>query len=203
MNRMEFDDLSIEQQLNYINKRLKEGLTITETCKQIGIGRSTMTDRAKKIGKKYNSKYNQYIKINNDDSTTNVIKPLKANKHRIYDNGETAVTKCEDNEVLNNNDISKTLVNNKQVLKNILDLSENHDKIIEVLKWFEDSDKGKTNVIEVHEGIKINLPDSANVDFRLTVRLNDTVWKQFSEFCKEHKEFNLPSHSSPILLGWR
>jgi hypothetical protein len=161
-----------------------------------------MTDRAKKIGKKYNSQYNQYLKvIQGDNSNTNVIKPLKISKHKIYDNGETAVTKCENDEALNN-DFSKTLVTDKQVVKNILDLSENHDKIIEVLKWFENGDKDKTNVIEIHEGIKIDLPDSENIDFRLTVRLNDVVWKQFSRFCVEHKEFNKKDLHSQALLDY-
>ena len=53
MNKEEFDKLNILEQIDYINKELSSGKSITNTCKEIGIGRSTISDRFKKAGYKY------------------------------------------------------------------------------------------------------------------------------------------------------
>ncbi|MEG2789275.1 MAG: hypothetical protein RR942_15790 [Romboutsia sp.] len=42
MNRIEFDNLKTTGQVEYINKKLNEGDTITNICKKIGIGRTTI-----------------------------------------------------------------------------------------------------------------------------------------------------------------
>lgn len=43
-----FNSIDIEEQVNYFNEKLKEGATIINICKEIGIGRSTISDRFKK-----------------------------------------------------------------------------------------------------------------------------------------------------------
>ncbi|WP_339102198.1 hypothetical protein WIS23_17765 (plasmid) [Clostridioides difficile] len=42
MYRYTFDNLPIEEQIKYINNKLLEGNTLTNTCKDIGIGRTSL-----------------------------------------------------------------------------------------------------------------------------------------------------------------
>ena len=157
MDRKQFDSLSIDKQIEYINEELKNSSSLTKICTEIGIDRSTIRKRAKKVGQEYDGCTNQYISDNSKTSVT--YDESKANT--INDICQTIVPK----------DIIKeeTLVTNKEVLKNLLNLSDKYDKIMEVVSWFE-SDVNKTNVIEVREGIKIDLPEEIDLGFRKTIR---------------------------------
>lgn len=182
MDRKEFDDLNIKEQIEYMNKELVNGCTVTKVCKSIGIGRSTVRDRFKKVGQVYDGSLNQYV---GDNSKTS----LSGNENKVI------VPK----DIIQDGD--KTIVTNKKVLKNLIGLSKSYDKIMEMIAWFE-SDKDKTNVIEVTEGIKIDLPEETDKEFRKTIRINDVVWEQFSEFCDKHKEFKQKDLHSQALLEY-
>lgn len=186
MNRITFDKLKIEEQINYINNALQNKITLTNICKNIGIARSTVRERALKNGYAYDDTLNQYI-CDND----------KTNESR--DNSKLNIIHNSANS--NNNDISKSFVSNKKLMKNLVDLSDNYEKIINVLNWFE-NDRNKTNVIEVVQGIKIELPEEKNKEFRKTIRINDVVWEQFSEFCTNHREFTQKDLLSQALLEY-
>ena len=45
MTKEDFNNLDIIEQINYINEKLVEGNTLTNICKSIGIGRSTIRYR--------------------------------------------------------------------------------------------------------------------------------------------------------------
>lgn len=88
MDRKEFDKMELLEQVQYFNNLLAEGKTIRDIAEGIGIARSTIRDRFKKIGYKYNKKNNIYtkntditkisnnnnIKINIDDDIKELIK---------------------------------------------------------------------------------------------------------------------------------
>ena len=63
MNKTEFNSLEVMEQIEYINKQLMKGDTLTNLSKNIGIGRSTISDRFKKVSYKYNKSINQYESI--------------------------------------------------------------------------------------------------------------------------------------------
>ena len=76
MNKETFNGLDISEQIDYINKNLKEGSTITNICKSIGVGRSTVRDRFEKAGYKYNNEikqYQSYIEIVDHESSNSVV----------------------------------------------------------------------------------------------------------------------------------
>ena len=197
MDRKEFDSLNIEEQVEYINKELYNGCTLTKVCSLIGIGRSTVRDRFKKVGQRYDGSINQYVR----DNSKTIITGDNSKTEISCDEDKTIVLQDKKQGIIKNRGSSNTLVTDKKVMNDLLELSSNHDKIMEVITWFE-SDKDKTNVIEVREGIKIDLPKETDMEFRKTVRINDTVWKQFSEFCKEHKEFKQKDLHSQALLDY-
>jgi len=50
MNKKEFNKLSIEIQLEYINNLLADGQNLKNICKVLGISKTNISDRFKKIG---------------------------------------------------------------------------------------------------------------------------------------------------------
>ena len=58
LDRKNFNMLSLEEQVNYFNKGLFEGKTISKICNEINISYNTIRDRFKR----HNFIYNKYIK---------------------------------------------------------------------------------------------------------------------------------------------
>lgn len=90
MDRKAFDKMELLEQVKYFNKQLAEGKTIRDIAEGIGIARSTVTDRFKKIGYKYNKELNIYtnsIYTKNTDITkiSNNNNNTKMNKMNIDD----------------------------------------------------------------------------------------------------------------------
>ena len=91
MDRKEFDNLDILEQVQYFNKQLTEGKTIRDIAEGISIARSTIRDRFKKIGYKYNKELNIYTK-------------------------NTDITKISNNTKMNIDDDIKKLIKHKDIL---------------------------------------------------------------------------------------
>ena len=55
-----------------------------------------------------------------------------------------------------------------------------------MINWFKSKDdKSNTNVIEIVQGIKIDLPE-ANIK-RTTIRINEKIWEDFNRFVEDNK----------------
>lgn len=61
MNRIEFDSLLIQEQINYINNEIQKGISLNSICNEIGIKSNTMSTRIKTAGFIKDSKLNQYV----------------------------------------------------------------------------------------------------------------------------------------------
>ena len=60
MNKKLFNSLTIIEQINYFNERLKHGLNITQICSEINISYNTIRDRFSKNFYSYNKLSNRY-----------------------------------------------------------------------------------------------------------------------------------------------
>lgn len=60
MNKKLFNSLTIIEQINYFNERLKHGLNITQICSEINISYNTIRDRFSKNFYVYNKLNNRY-----------------------------------------------------------------------------------------------------------------------------------------------
>lgn len=60
MNKKIFNSLTIIEQINYFNQKLKNGLNITQICSEINISYNTIRDRFSKNFYVYNKLSNQY-----------------------------------------------------------------------------------------------------------------------------------------------
>ena len=168
---------NIEEVVIYLNSELSKG----RTQKDIEINDFKVNERviAKRlISRGYKKIDNQYIKtnessikeINNniskcDNSNTKVI----SNIHKEYDKSDTIV------------------IDKKEIQSKIIGLAQNYDKILEIIRAYDKNDDAQYD--KGSRDIVISLPIETKTDFRATIRVNNIVWEQFSEFANAHKEF--------------
>ena len=179
MNKDTFNKLTINEQLEYFNQELIKGNTLTNICKSIKIGRSTVSDRFKKINYKFNKDTNQYEYIENNDSNTDVIKHKNSNSRNI----SIADTV---NEVIN--------ISSEDIKKNLLDLATNYEIIQEIIANY------KCNTSVVKEQIIIDLPKSDSKI--ITWRVNQEVAEIFNEFANKNNQFKKVDLISQALLDF-
>lgn len=84
LNRKEFDHLEKIKQIEYINKTIKEsGKTAKDVCKEIGIALSTLSDRFKSIGYRFDRNLRQYTLIAKSKEPQSHAEPLKEKNSTI------------------------------------------------------------------------------------------------------------------------
>lgn len=178
MNKEEFNELNVIDQIEYINNQLEDNKSVTSVCKGIGIGRSTVRDRFKKINYIYSKDLNKYVY---NGCITDVLSEQKVNNRcntsdiKINHNIEVMNIKKSDilTEVIEKSDeeIRKTLldlVNNYEIIKNIIDIH-------------------KCNTSVVKNQIIIDLDESESK--LATLRVNSKILDRFNEFCSLNKQY--------------
>ncbi len=116
---------------------------------------------------------------------------------------------CNTNVISNKNDecninvINDPLVfdNISDELKlNIIDLARNYNDINEMINWFKNKgdDKYITDVIEINNGIEINLPKAPIK--RTTIRVNEEVWNQFQSLADDNPQYDKHDLLSQAIL---
>ncbi|MEF9991270.1 MAG: hypothetical protein RR835_02310 [Peptostreptococcaceae bacterium] len=165
MNKEKFNSLTILEQIDFLNSQIKNNKSITSVCKELGIGRSTIRDRFKKLHYAYSKDLNKYIKVdpvNNDGCNTSDI--------------------INEDENLNNKPIVTILEKTDiEIQNNLLDLVENYNVLKEIIELH------KCNTSVIKQQIIINLEDTETET--ATLRINKTTLNKFNEFCKNNKQF--------------
>jgi len=171
LDKIQFNNLMIMDQLNYINTKLKND-TLRTICEEIKIGRTTVRDRLTKNGYIFDKDLKQYIKNSEYKRNTTIC--------------EVAVTSSKQEVPRSEYKPTTNIFNTKEAKNKMLDLLEKHNDIEEMLKWYHD----QKNIIEVDlNELKIN-GDKLVGDVKITtVRLYSEVWEHFREFIEENKQF--------------
>lgn len=164
MNRIEFDELKIIDQVEYINKKLNEGCTLTNICKSIGIGRTTIRDRFKNISYEYNKTTKQY------ESFIEIIEEAD-----IIDNNQN---KLESSDKV----VGATLDKNKVLEDMVLNYSDMNNKLNEMYEWY----KLQSSEIVV-QNKKLIIEDFEGDVVVRSYKLYEPIQKEFAEFCKGNK----------------
>lgn len=180
MNKDKFNELNIDEQIKFFNKELEKGNSLSKICKSIGIGRSTVSDRFKKINYKFNKESNLYETIENNDSNTNVSK--EENKNKLIDIPITNTV----NEVID--------ISNEDIKKNLLDLASNYEIIQKIIMDY------KCNTSVIKKQIVIDLPESESK--LITWRANQKVVEIFNEFANKNNQFKKVDLLSQALLDF-
>lgn len=166
---MKWDNNYIDHMVLYINAELKKGRT------QKDIENNDFGVKERVIAKKLNRR--GYKKINNE---------------WVYSNEKSFSKSGEDVSNRKEYDKDNTLIiHDRKVLDNLINLSNNYDKIIGLIEEYDKryDSKSYSKYDNEYDGIEIKLPVETIKDFRTSIRINNVVWEQFDLFAEKHKEF--------------
>lgn len=179
MDLNEFMRLPIQDQIQYINDKLDQGLKMDQIRSLIGIGEKKLQRHIKDNNYKYDNKTKRYICNMNmlQEPVHSEIKPSEAT-------GE--VTKVIEHKY--NIDILPEVLepDNQQKLINMLNM---YDKLEKMYNWYE-IQQLKDHVVDVDPPeIKVNI----NNDEVLTrsFRIYKNVYDKWSSFCKENSNYKV------------
>ena len=172
INRTDCDALEVLEQIKYINKSLLEGYTVTGICNHIGIGRSTIRDRFKKVGYEYNKTINQY------ESIIEVVEaePVEV-KEPIRETIEPVIQESSNLVVRTDNEILTSLINNYDDMNN---------KLNEMYNWYKLQSSNK--VVETE---KLKIDDFEGDIVVRSYKLYESIQKEFTEFCKINNKYKV------------
>ena len=167
MTKEEFNKLDLMEQIDFINKKLKEGYSLTRLDQEnIISSRKTISNRFKKAGYELNKDTNQYEHI------VDVVEIVNAAD-------EVAIT-SEPIQESSNFVVRGDLVNNKALEELILNYSDMSSRLDEVYKWYqESSNKVVTGdlTIDNFEGKVVTR----------SYKIYESIQKEFAEYCASSK----------------
>lgn len=185
MNKEEFNKLSIDIQVREFNKFLSEGSSINKTCKQIiKIAPSTIKDRFKAHGFKYNKDQNQYIYDNSTTSTqTEKMNDKADNKSEnievINHDSVTVVEEIKHDKVTSVKEKNgNALVDYKKDITDIVNVKE---KLFEIIEWYEENKSIKQLIIPGDLMAGESITRSFKVD--------EKILKEFLIYCDKNKQY--------------
>lgn len=157
--------LKIEDLVLYINEQL-EVKSMRKIAEDLGL-KDDSTIRKFITGKGYKRVNNLYILKNGKKDDKCNLREHTSKKENIS---------IENTGVINLPDLKD----------NMIYISNEMDTLKEMLQWYKSKDYiSNTSVIEISEGIKIDLP-KANIK-RTTIRINEIIWEQFNTFVEESR----------------
>ena len=171
MNKTEFNSLDVMEQIEYINKSLLNGNTLTNICKSIGIGRSTIRDRFEKVSYKYNKSINQYESIIEIIEAIEPALPAGANEP-IKEDITPVIQQSSNLVVGTDNEILTSLINNYDDMNN---------KLNEMYNWYKLQSSNKVVQTE-----KFKVDDFEGDIVVRSYKLYEPKQKDFLEFCKRN-----------------
>lgn len=175
MNKTEFNNLDVLEQIEYINKNLLEGNTLTNVCKNIGIGRSTIRDRFKKVSYEYNKNINQYESIV-EIIEAETVAPAGANEP-IKENIKPVIQQSSNKVVRTDNEILTSLINNYDDMNN---------KLNEMYNWYKLQSSNKVVRTE-----KFKVDDFEGDIVVRSYKLYEPIQREFLEFCKKNNKYKV------------
>lgn len=168
MNKIEFDNLDIQQQVEYINERL-EAQSLVKVCEVIGISEATVRDRFKRKG--YIRQGKEFIST----GATPAKKPIKEKLTENIDNNMKQYIKTNTTDTKTTNAQQK---NNKssdiKVLENRINSLEAQIKgIMDIINTNNTINTVDTTELKKYEGTTVSR----------NYRINEEVQKEFKKVC--------------------
>lgn len=190
MNRAEFDRLDKFEQVSYINDQLeKSGLTLTNICKKLEIGRSTIRDRFKKIGYIYNKNSNLYLIDNNE---------LISYDDNIKNNKMYNMSNIDIEHENNNSNTSVISFEDSEFRENIISLARDYKDIQQMLQDYKQNKKIASKQIIIDYLSKVEDSETKLT----TLRLNKYVLEKFNSFVENNKQFTKVDLFSQALINF-
>lgn len=187
MNKEQFKNLDILDQIGYVNNILKEGKTLTAFSEEVEISRKTISKNFGKVGYKYSQSKKQYILENTD---------VKAGEQKKYYSNitESNIKSTPEREsnipVINNITTNLEISNNQK--NSLIYLMDNVDRIKAILDGQNEYYKDITDSnIEKKEDIVRDIYSfkQAKRDYRAkTLKLDVEVQKGFEKIAEDLKD---------------
>lgn len=178
MIRRDFDKLEVVKQVEYINKKLIEGYTLTNLCKDIGIGRSTIRDRFKKISYEYNKETNQYESI---------VEIVDADPRILARSSKIINDDINEGILSMQKSSNKVVGTDSEILTNMISsYDENLSKLNEMYNWYKLQSSNK--VVETE---KLKIEDFKGDLVVRSYKLYEPIQKEFTDFCKANNKYKV------------
>lgn len=169
-----FEELTVLEQIEFINSELMKdkNISVNRLCDKFGFKRSTIKTRFLKVGYEFNAESRQYEKVD----TTEDIKEIQ------YPNDSQEVSSNAVEEV------ATTTIESDLNIEDIKELLQYKDKIIELCKSLESSQKVSSEVSnEYMICSEIISTKIINRNFKLYEKVN----KELKELLKEYPQYRL------------
>jgi hypothetical protein len=183
MNKTEFNNLDVMEQIEYINKSLLNGNTLTNACKSIGIGRSTIRDRFKKVSYEYNKTINQYESIVEIVEAETIVQA--GVNESIKEDIKPVIQQSSNLVVGTDNETLMSLINNYDDMNN---------KLNEMYNWYKLQSSNKVVQTE-----KFKVDDFEGDIVVRSFKLYEPIQKDFLEFCKKNNKYKVQDILSQAL----
>ena len=180
---MDYKSMELYELAKYINLQLENGRNFTEIAKKdFSCNESTLRKRltGKKLYKRIGNKYvRQCQTVDDADSNIESINDVRQSvRQDVTDGNATQI-------------ISKTKSQNITVSSSynekFLGLISNYELIMKML----DDYKNNQDVFINSNRLVVELPSEKKKDFRITLRINDTVYEEFKKFADKNKQFTV------------
>ena len=170
--------MEVLELLEIVNRGLEEGKSVTGIGKEIGLNESSIRKKLTKNG---------YKRI--------------GNKFILQAPGEPGGQPGVQSVAHKEKPVKKAIVGQEwdnvgQNQKKLIDIVKNYETIMEIIEHY----KGNNNA--VIGGIEIRLPNEENKSYKASLRINETVLKEFKEFCSNHKTFSQKELLSMALVEY-
>lgn len=166
MDKDTLKTLDIMDQIEFVNKKLKEGYSLSKLDRDnIISSRKTISDRFKKVGYELNKETNQY------ENTIEIAKP----------EAKEVITKDVQKQESSNLVVRGNQVNNKVLEQLMLNYNDMNNKLNEVYKWYQES----SNNVVIED--KLEIDDFEGKIVVRSYKLYEPIQKEFAEFCASSK----------------
>lgn len=176
---LDHKSMTLIELADYINAQLELGRNLTKIAKEdFNVNESTIRKKLTKDNI-YKRIGNQYVR----------------QSHTQCDTDKNNIDKSPKDTNLISHTQSQDVTNNIQN-KKYTELLDNYDVLMQMI---EDYKNAKEYGSAVFSHLIVELPIEHQKDFRVTLRINDTVYKEFKKFADANKQFTLKELVSQAL----
>lgn len=181
---MKFEELiklDIANQIEYLNNKLGDGLSVKEIRGELNVGEKKLQKYLKSINFKFDQKTKRYIKVikvvNDPDSKEN-----HKDNHLVVKHNEKSRGSKNNTLPVGFNDYDKLM----NMISTYEDISEKMDKLDEMIEWYEI----QNSVIDVTPQ-KLEIPPTNQDVVSRSFKIYRDVMEDFSKFCKSNNNYKV------------
>lgn len=179
MDFKQLKELSVEDQIEWLNNKLLEGITVSEIRDLLGVGEKALQKYIKSIAYKYDQKQKQYVLKDNQQGKS-IAKVVQ---------NPISMDKCVD---LNQQDNSSTLalqLKNSEYQK-FIHIMNTYDELQNQVQELLRKQELEDNIIDITPP-KLEINPMEGTIISKTYKFNSKVIDEFTQFCQDNKNYKV------------